>query len=185
MVKAGGAYHSSHDTPSASLRSAAPSRREPRRLRRSGRLRASPTGATETIGVQQPTRHTPSASRLFATSLSRRGEGASRHREAKSLPYGYGRNQRLQQPTQRTPSASLRSAAPSEREPRRLRRNGNQLNRLYHFSRHISPGFVKKAESHKKYQDCQFQFVKIAAIIKTYTGGTPPEVQNLISGGTM
>ena len=80
--------------------------------------------------------------------------------------------------------SNQRSALPQLRS-RRLRRNGNQLNRLYHFSRHISPGFVKKAESHKKYQDCQFQFVKIAAIIKTYTGGTPPEVQNLISGGTM
>ena len=55
-----------------------------------------------------------------------------------------------------------------------LRRNGNQLNRLYHFSRHISPGFVKKAESHKKYQNCQFQFVNVAAIIKAYTGGTSP-----------
>ena len=35
---------------------------EPRRLRRSGRLRASPTGAGETIGYQQQTKRTPSAS---------------------------------------------------------------------------------------------------------------------------
>ena len=51
---------------------------------------------------------------------------------------------------------------------------GEYLTRLYHFSRQISPGFVKKAESHKKYQNCQFQFVNVAAIIKAYTGGTSP-----------
>ena len=51
---------------------------------------------------------------------------------------------------------------------------GEYLTRLYHFSLQISPGFVKKAESHKKYQNCQFQFVNVAAIIKAYTGGTSP-----------
>ena len=33
---------------------------EPRRLRRFGRLRASPTGAVETMRLQQPTKNTPS-----------------------------------------------------------------------------------------------------------------------------
>ena len=51
---------------------------------------------------------------------------------------------------------------------------GEYLTRLYHFSRQISPSFVKKAESHKKYQNYQFQFVNVAAIIKAYTGGTSP-----------
>ena len=51
---------------------------------------------------------------------------------------------------------------------------GEYLNRLYHLFCCNAPGFVKKAESHKKYQNCQFQFVKVAAIIKAYTGGTTP-----------
>ena len=44
-----------------------------------------------------------------------------------SAPTGAVETMRLQQPTEHTPSASLRSAAPSEREPRRLRRSGHLL----------------------------------------------------------
>ena len=84
-------------------------------------------------------------------------KGTSCQREAKSLPYGLSRfwqqsfnkplccvgfgspswrplqlamkNYKLVPLSQYTPSASLRSAAPSEREPRRLRRFGSPIRR--------------------------------------------------------
>ena len=50
----------------------APPTGEPRRLRRCGRLRASPTGAVETMSLQQPTQYTPSVSPFGLTAPSER-----------------------------------------------------------------------------------------------------------------
>ena len=66
---------------------------------------------------------TPSASRSLSSSLREGAKGASRQREAKSLPYRV-RWKSLACSNQRgtLPQLRVRSAAPSEREPRRLRR---------------------------------------------------------------
>ena len=47
------------------------------------------------------------------------------------------------------------------------------LNELYHWSMCFASCFVKKAETNKKYQNRQLQFVDSAVIINMYTGGYP------------
>ena len=47
------------------------------------------------------------------------------------------------------------------------------LNELYHWSMRFASCFVKKAETNKKYQNRQLQFVDSAAIINMYTEGYP------------
>ena len=85
-----GLYRSTKYTPSVSpFGLPAPSEREPRRLRRSGRLRASPTVGggnhrvvpfNEVHSLSQPVR--------AASSLREGAKAAALQREAKSLPYG-------------------------------------------------------------------------------------------------
>ena len=139
-----GLYRSTKYTPSVSpFGLPAPSEREPRRLRRSGRLRASPTVGGGNHGVvpfneQTPPPHVRSApfnsgmiapgnhhfERFAALCNTLPGEA----RRLRRSGTGCGGSHRLQQPTWYTPSVSpFGLPAPSEREPRALRASGVTL----------------------------------------------------------
>ena len=120
-------YHSTQHTPSVIPSGCQlPQRGSQGGCAASGRLRASPTGCggnhwlAVTHGghaLSQPVR--------ADSSLREGAKGASRQREAKSLPYRV-RRKSLACSNQRgtLPQLRVRSAAPSEREPRALRAVG-------------------------------------------------------------